>query len=483
MNAAHEVEQQRDLVVLSHLRWDWVWQRPQHLVSRFAGWGSTVGSRTWFVEEPKAGNVRAPQIRHEEADGISRVWLEIPKVARQPQALGFDAQGAENYGTLLSAFLAAQGMPPGPQVLLYTPMALELAQALSPSTLAYDVMDDLAAFRNAPEGLRLKQRRLFAAADVLFAGGRSLRDGVSAVTDKTCHLFASGVDTAHYEASRAVRAPAGNRQRVAGYVGVIDERLDLALIRSLAARLPEWVIRVVGPVAKISPRSLPRAANIEYSGMASYAELPKVMAGFDVALMPFALNEATRSISPTKTLEYLAAGLPVVSTRVADVVADYSDVVQFADDGPAFAAACISALEPRDARWHAHVEEYVHRADWDTIAAHMYELLSTAPMHAATRASIPSELSIELEGAHTKAAGAAVAGLSDAALGANRLAGSAVRTLAEAAVSSATPYLRAPLLARLSAALVLHPPAGDIDGMCPTCRVTAPCQTATVLQW
>ena len=104
--------------------------------------------------------------------------------------------------------------------------------------------------------------------------------------------------------------------------------------------------------------------------MAPTTELPAVMAGFDVALMPFALNEATRSISPTKTLEYLAAGLPVVSTRVPDVVADYGDVVHLADDGREFAAACRAALaEPRPCERDRRVRGRRRRQEWDTIAA------------------------------------------------------------------------------------------------------------------
>jgi len=367
-----------DLVVVSHLRWTWVWQRPQHLVSRFARTRSAAGARTWFVEEPFPAPVAAPEIRSAPGEGgVTRVWLAVPEesaVSRTrwpdgPPRLDFDDPSARDYAQLLTQFLAAES----PDVLLYTPLALDLAQALRPGRLAYDVMDDLASFLDSPPALRLRQQRLLADADVVFTGGRSLHRSVSARRKQACHLYPSGVDTAHYATSMALRRP--HERPVAGYVGVLDERLDLDLLAGLAAALPDWTIRLVGPVAKIDTADLPAAPNLEYPGQVAYAKLPEVMAGFDVALMPFALNEATRSISPTKTPEYLAAGLPVVSTRVPDVVTDYGDVVRLADEAEGFAEACRAALH-EDAAVRDHRVRLVQgRQEWDVIAAEMGELL------------------------------------------------------------------------------------------------------------
>jgi glycosyltransferase involved in cell wall biosynthesis len=362
-----------DLVVLSHLRWTWVWQRPQHLVSRFAAMRPS-GSRTWFVEEPVAADVEAPRLEFEEHDGVHRVWLEVPHGPGTPYHLGFDAPDAAAYPDLLLEHLCKERSR-NPDVLLYTPMALNLARALDPATVAYDVMDDLATFRNAPEGLRLRQRRLLNEADVVFTGGRSLYEGVSRYREDGCHLFPSGVDVRHYAQSLALRERRSKTgSKVAGYVGVIDERLDLELVAGLASALPDWTIRMVGPVAKIDPETLPQASNIEYPGMATYAELPTVMAGFDVALMPFALNEATRSISPTKTLEYLAAGLPVVSTRVPDVVSSYRDLVSLADDAAGFASACHGG-RPKGKDRSKRVSQILARHGWDAIAQEMAALM------------------------------------------------------------------------------------------------------------
>jgi glycosyltransferase involved in cell wall biosynthesis len=372
-----------DLVVLSHLRWSWVWQRPQHLVSRFAARRAAGGAQTWFVEEPVHGDVDHPELRTEQVDGLTRACLVLPRDPAAGDHPGFDAPGADAYGALLAAALHEAGVRE-PEVLLYTPMALDVAEELSPSRLHYDVMDDLASFLGAPEGLVLRQRRALQEADVVFAGGRSLYRSVNQHRTGPCHLFPSGVETTHYARSRALRGP--HERPVAGYVGVIDERVDLHLLAELAAELPDWTIRVVGPVAKIDEADLPLADNLEFPGMARYEDLPEVMAGFDVALMPFALNAATRSISPTKTLEYLAAGLPVVSTRVADVVVDYGSVVHFADDGPAFAAAARHVIAQARTERDRKVRRISADHEWDVIAERMSELMTAGTAEAVTQA-------------------------------------------------------------------------------------------------
>jgi glycosyltransferase involved in cell wall biosynthesis len=297
------------------------------------------------------------------------VWLEIPE-----EGCGFDDRCTATYAAALRHLL---GLSVDRTVWLYTPMALEVAAALRPTTLVYDVMDDLASFHGAPAELRLRHRQALRRADVVFTGGRSLYAGVVAHRPTGVHLFPSGVEPEHFAPARALR-PLRRAKPVAGYVGVIDERLDLDLLGQLADALPDWEVRVVGPVVKIDPASLPQAPNLVYPGPAPYHRLPEVMAGFDVALMPFALNEATRSISPTKTLEYLAAGLPVVSTRVPDVVADHQAVVDLADDGSAFASACRRAGAGAGPRT-ADVDALLRRQTWDSIAGRMADLMDRRP--------------------------------------------------------------------------------------------------------
>jgi glycosyltransferase involved in cell wall biosynthesis len=364
-----------ELVVLSHLPWTFVWQRPQHLISRLAR-----DSHAWFAEEPVLADVDAPRLRTEEHGPITRVWYEVPSAGRRrSRFLGdeahpsFDAEGAEGYAAALAERVGADR----PVVAwLYTPLALPLASALQPAALVYDVMDDLAAFANARPAQRVLQRRALTEADVVFTGGRSLHAGVREAAPGRTFLFPSGVEPEHYAPARTQREP---RERpVAGYVGVIDERLDLELIAGLAERLPDWDLELVGPVAKIDPAALPQAPNLRYPGMQPYERLPAVMAGFDVALMPFALNEATRSISPTKTLEYLAAGLPVVSTPVPDVIADFGTVVRIAAEPEAFAAACLHALaEPLEDR-DRKLRRIERRYQWDDIAVRIHRIMQDA---------------------------------------------------------------------------------------------------------
>lgn len=244
-----------------------------------------------------------------------------------------------------------------------------MALALEPTTLVYDVMDDLAAFKDAAPELVVRQRQALREADVVFAGGRSLHNSVIRQGRTDAQLFPSGVEPEHYRIALGKPRPRTARP-VAGYVGVIDERLDLDLVRETAALLPDWEIRIIGPVAKIDPQDLPHAHNITYPGHKTYAELPAVMADLDVALMPFALNEATRSISPTKTLEYLAAGLPVISTPIPDVTTEFSTSVQVAVTAEEIAAHCRQA-----GRRHASrpidrgTRELLARYHWDSIAS------------------------------------------------------------------------------------------------------------------
>jgi glycosyltransferase involved in cell wall biosynthesis len=354
-----------DLVVLSHLRWDWVWQRPQHLVSRIG-----AHRRTWFIEEPRPAEVADPAVRMVDAGPVTRIWVDTPR------------SGAVNeYGTgaveLYVPFLAALFADVQTDVWLYAPTAINIAEALAPRLLVYDVMDDLASFADAPPEMTLRMRRALTVSDVVFTGGRSLHRGAVGVRGQhATHQFPSGVECDHYARARSMRRH--HDRKVAGYVGVIDERLDLTLLADLAADLPDWDIHMVGPTTKIDPATLPQARNIHYLGMQPYDKLPEVMAAFDVALMPFALNDATRSISPTKTLEYLAAGLPVVSTRVPDVVADWGDVVHLADDGESFAAACRHVAGQSLAARDLLVDPLRAKHEWDSIALAMSQIMEDA---------------------------------------------------------------------------------------------------------
>lgn len=330
------------LLVFSHLRWNFVFQRPQHLMSRLA--------RQWrviFVEEPVHAEGTAHLVQTAAMPGVTVLVPHSPVAAS-----GFHDEQISMIETLLARHLASQGID-DVVAWLYTPMALPLLQALPVRCVIYDCMDELSAFRNAPLQLRQRERALLSLADLVFTGGPSLHESKREFNPQVI-CMPSSVDARHFEPALLVAdSPSAGRARALqdalakprlGYFGVIDERIDLELLRHLADARPEWQIVMVGPVVKIDPATLPQRPNLHWLGMQAYDDLPYLLAGWDLCLMPFAINDATRYISPTKTLEYMAGERPVVSTAVRDVVMMYGDVVRVADDKVDFVRACEETL-------------------------------------------------------------------------------------------------------------------------------------------
>jgi len=354
------------LLVFSHLRWDFVYQRPQHVLSRIA--------RRWpvvFVEEPLRhdGPTRVETL--EVAPGVTLVRFHTPIAAG-----GFHDDQLAEIGPLLPGVLRDLGVD-SYGAWFYTPMALPLLRQLTPATICYDCMDELAAFRNSPKQLLQRETALLRIANVVFTGGPSLYRSKRHGNDNV-HCLPSSVEAAHF--ARGQRADAALPELAAlpsprlGFYGVVDERFDAQLLTAVADLAPQWQWCVVGPVVKIDPASLPQRPNIHYFGQRPYEHLPGALAAWDVALLPFARNESTRFISPTKTLEYLAAGKPVVTTPIADVVELYGSVVRVAEDAAAFVRECAAALaEDEDARAQraAAGHALVAQTSWDSVVAHM----------------------------------------------------------------------------------------------------------------
>ncbi len=356
------------LIVFSHLRWDFVYQRPQQLLSRLAATRPVV-----FVEEP-FGDSDTPRLEaYSPCDGV--VVLRMHVTSHGP---GFADAHFDAMREMLKGWLDENAVRD--YVLwFYTPMALPLATGLSPRGMVYDCMDELAAFDFAPPELIAREKALFDAVDLVFTGGRSLYESKRACHDDV-HCFPSSVDHAHFG---QVGLP-DHRDQAAlprprlGYYGVIDERLDLSLVAAVAEAHPEWTVVMVGPVAKIAPESLPRRANLHWMGQRRYDELPSFLAGWDVCLMPFALNASTRFISPTKTLEYLAAGKPPVSTAIRDVAEQYASVVPIAEGPAGFVAACesVMARTPQEqADFQRAAAQVVADTSWDRTAGAIQALL------------------------------------------------------------------------------------------------------------
>jgi UDP-galactopyranose mutase len=341
------------IVAGSHLRYDGVWQRPQQLLSRFAQRIPVL-----FVEEPFTATADANEF-------IEHGALTVLRPLRvRPDFNGVDARTLEGVRTWLGQRV--------PLIWLLTPMMLPLAGTPSRAALVYDCMDELSAFRFAPAALAPLEQELLREADLVFAGGRTLYENRRAYGEKV-RLYPSGVDFAHF--ASAQRGPAHAlfaplERPIAGYFGVIDERIDLAILRALAGGGIHTV--VIGPLSKLDPRELPRSPHLHFTGLVGYERLPSFLAGFDVAILPFARNEATRSISPTKTPEYLAARKPVVSTPLSDVMASYAEVVRFAPTPEAFVEACLIAASTPDATRLQRGESLARKAGWDEIVAAMW---------------------------------------------------------------------------------------------------------------
>jgi UDP-galactopyranose mutase len=296
--------------------------------------------------------------------------------------------GAEDQNRTLEALLlefAERHAIRNPVLWFYTPMALEFVpSSIRAAAVVYDCMDELSLFRGAPARLQQLERALLAKTDVLFTGGVSLFEAKREL-HANAHAAPSGVDRHHFLQARSLPVDFAEQSTMPyprlGYAGVIDERIDLDLIDVAARRKPEWQFVMIGPIAKIAPESRPQQPNIHWLGMKEYGDLPKYFAGWDVGIMPFALNEATRFISPTKTPEYLAAGLPVVSTAIKDVVRLYgeSGMAAIAHSVEDFVAEASKAmLVRRDARHRHEVDSLLHSMSWDSVWERMDALISDA---------------------------------------------------------------------------------------------------------
>lgn len=349
----------KHILCFSHLRWDFVFQRPQHLLSRFA-----KDTMVYFFEEPVFD---APKENYlsisKRSEGINVVVPHLIEGA-VPQTVNTALT------TLLDKFLLDVKMDEW-AFWYYTPMAYAFTNKYKPKVIIYDCMDELSAFKFAPPELIALERMLIEKADLVFTGGHSLY-----AAKKQLHSaifpFPSSIDKEHFAKAKQQQEQPADQANIPGprigFFGVIDERFDIELIRNIAQERPNWQLILIGPVVKISEDTLPKNSNIYYLGQKTYNELPAYLSGWDIALIPFALNESTRYISPTKTLEYLAAGVPVVSTPIFDVINPYgtSNLVHISGNSEGFIKTIESELDKQDkGEWIRKVDEYMKDLSWD----------------------------------------------------------------------------------------------------------------------
>ena len=374
------------LICFSHLRWDFVTQRPQHLMRRFA---KTRPVYVWEEHIPCDHPLAYLEYHPFPADGVIALRPRVPH--------WWSRDEIERELSALLDMLVATSIQTPPILWFYTPMMFGFAEHLRARAVVYDCMDELSAFRFADPALLKQETRLLARADVVFTGGHSLFEA-KRHRHANVHPFPSAVEVDHFGQARAALIEPADQQAIAGpklgFYGVIDERIDLSLIDAIAVAKPHWSLVMIGPVVKVDTAELPRRSNIHWLGSRDYAQLPAYLSGWDVALMPFAINDATRFISPTKTPEYLAGGVPVVSTGITDVVRHYGELagVTIASEPGGFIAACESALAlPRDGTWRDEADTAIATQSWDRTHQAMAAEIERAITKSRAAANAPRE--------------------------------------------------------------------------------------------
>jgi glycosyltransferase involved in cell wall biosynthesis len=348
-----------DLVVFSHLRWDFVFQRPQHLLLRHA-----KHRRVFYFEEPVFGMTELPRLHLRETE--ENVLVVIPYIPTEIKSSEIETALA----SLVDELIYEEELIDF-TFWYYTPMAMCFTRHLSPRVTIFDCMDELSLFRGAPEVLVKLEAELMQRADLVFTGGHSLYEEKKH-RHHNIHSCPSSIDFSHFSQARKELIAPDDQAKIPplriGYYGVLDERLDIDLLGAIADLRPDYQFIIIGPVVKIDPKTLPRRKNIHYLGKKEYLSLPLYLAGWDCAMMPFALNESTKFISPTKTPEFLCAGKPVVSTPIRDVVHPYGDqgLVHIADAPEKFVKAIEEAMaSAKKPEWQDRVDHYLKRNSWD----------------------------------------------------------------------------------------------------------------------
>ena len=358
-----------DLVCFSHLRWDFVYQRPQHLLSRFAKHG-----RVFYIEEPVFAN---SSMRLDVRETSDDVFVVVPQL---PDGLHSDVAITAVMREMIYKLFLDHAIDDY-IFWYYTPMALRFTSSFSPRATVYDCMDELSGFKNAPETLPAFEKDLFRRADLVFTGGQSLYEA-KRNQHRAVYAFPSSIDVSHFGRARTAETDPPDQVEIPhprlGFFGVIDERFDRELLDQVASKRPDWQFVIIGPVVKIDPETLPKHSNIHYLGAKKYEELPAYLAGWDIALLLFARNDSTRFISPTKTPEYLAAGKPVISTSIRDVVRPYGEqkLVEIADAPDEFIYAAEKILsQSNDAEWLERVDSFLANVSWDKTWKQMSDLI------------------------------------------------------------------------------------------------------------
>lgn len=358
------------LLCFSHLRWNFVYQRPQHLMSRFTNYYPV-----YYVEEPAF---------HDEADSYT-IEITAEKVnVVVPHLYRFDETNhRQRLKQIIDVFIKEQQIKKF-IAWYYSPMALLISNHLHPVLTVYDCMDELSAFKFAPSEIKIAEKELLQKSDVVFTGGYSLYKAKKHL-HHNIYPFPSSIDKEHFQKARYISDEPEDQKNIPhprlGFYGVMDERFDIDLIKQVADAKPEWQFVFIGPIVKISKDDLPKNSNIHYIGSKNYQQLPDYISGWDIALIPFAINESTKYISPTKTPEYLAAGKPVISSAIRDVVHPYGDenLVHIIHSAKEFITAAEYELSNTSKEeWLKRSDVFLANNSWNETWHQMQEIINAA---------------------------------------------------------------------------------------------------------
>lgn len=356
------------VICFSHRRWNFVYDRPQHLMKRFGRM-----TQVYFVEEAVVGGTQPALEVTQVEDNVIRLVPRLREGLREDEAV---AQQKE----LLARFFIDNDIT---QYIFwyYTPMALAISDHFNPVLVVYDCMVDLSSYRFARREVGDRERDLLRRADLVFTVGHSLYEARKNRHPEV-HVFPGSVDAEHFERGRLYVEDAIDQERIPrpriGFFGVVDERMDFVLLEEVARRKPQWHFVMIGPVMRSSRNAVPKLPNIHWLGRKTYDELPEYASGWDLTMLPYAHNKVTRYVNPTKTAEYLASGKPVIATPVIDVLRQYgrTGLVQIAGTPEEFIRVATAELEnPDRSDWMDQVDEWLSGQSWDkTFQRMMYHV-------------------------------------------------------------------------------------------------------------
>jgi beta-glucosidase/6-phospho-beta-glucosidase/beta-galactosidase len=366
------------IVVFSHLRWGFVWQRPQQFLSRFA-----KKHKILFMEEPFFDLAEGSEPRIDYHKVMPNVTVVTPHVSvswnRNPKL----PSKLREFATTAIKAMNETGEFDKPLLWYYSPMDSAWSLGYIPNRgVVYDCMDELNQFSGAPRTLVSNEARLIRHADVVFTGGYELGEKKKQQHDNV-HIFGCGVEFDHFgkAADPTLQIPPDidfMARPILGWFGVVDERVDYAMVGEMARMRPDWSFAMVGPVVKVDPNLLPHSPNLFWLGGRDYQQLPHYCRAFDVNMMCFANNAATQYINPTKGLEYMATGKPIVSTPVRDVVRQWSDIVYLAKNAEEFVKAAEQALKNPNCDRVKRGLELAKKCSWESTVAQMQQLIKQA---------------------------------------------------------------------------------------------------------